>query len=218
MQVEGKSINSRKLPVLNYKTHLSVTSFRLVTHDPQLTTCSLLLIAYLCDMKILMVCLGNICRSPLAEGVLKAKILEAGLSWQVDSAGTNGYHTGEAPHPLSQKIARLNGIDICTQRKTEFTAADFDRYDKIYAMAGDVLEEIKLIAGKKFNPVKVDLFLNELFPGENIDVPDPYYGPEQGYHDVYRLINDACDAVINRYSPIHPGNYRDQQSTFKQKQ
>ena len=149
-------------------------------------------------MKILIVCLGNICRSPLAEGILQDKILKAGLGWQVDSAGTNDYHIGEAPHPLSQKIARLNGLDISKQRKREFTAADFDHYDKIYAMAGDVMDEIKNIAGSRFNPVKVDLFLNELFPGENVDVPDPYYGAEQGYHDVYRIIADGCDAIIRK--------------------
>jgi protein-tyrosine phosphatase len=152
-------------------------------------------------MKILMVCLGNICRSPLAEGVLQAKVLKAGLSWKVNSAGTNDYHIGEAPHPLSQKIARLNGIDISKQRKRKFTATDFEMYDKIYVMAGDVLDEIKYIAGKKFNAGKVDLFLNELFPGENVDVPDPYYGPELGYHEVYKLINDGCDAIINKASP-----------------
>ena len=163
-------------------------------------------------MKILMVCLGNICRSPLAEGVLRTKISEAGLPWTVDSAGTNEYHIGEAPHPLSQKIARLNGIDISKQRKREFKASDIENYDKIYAMAGDVLEEIKYIAGNKFDPYKVELFLNELFPGENIDVPDPYYGGEQGYHDVYRLIRDGCDAIINKYSAVNS-----KQPVFKQK-
>ena len=79
-------------------------------------------------------------------------------------------------------------------------------------MAGDVLDEIKYIAGNKFDARKVDLFLNELFPGENVDVPDPYYGAEQGYHDVYRLINDGCEAIINKYSDVSS-----QQSIFKQK-
>ncbi|MES1217888.1 MAG: low molecular weight protein-tyrosine-phosphatase [Bacteroidota bacterium] len=154
-------------------------------------------------MKILMVCLGNICRSPLAEGILQQKVLKAGLTWKVDSAGTNDYHIGEAPHRLSQKVARLHGIDISKQRKREFEASDFDNYDKIYAMAGDVMDEIKYIARNKFDPQKVDLLLNELFPGENIDVPDPYYGGEQGYHEVYKLIDDACDAIIEKASPNH---------------
>src|ERR1700712_3265373 len=107
-------------------------------------------------MKFLMVCLGNICRSPLAEGILKHKAKIAGLDWEVESAGTNGYHIGEAPHHLSQKVARLNGIDICNQKARRFAATDFDRYDKIYAMADDVAEEIRRIAGKKYDPAKTD--------------------------------------------------------------
>jgi protein-tyrosine phosphatase len=151
-------------------------------------------------MKILMVCLGNICRSPLAEGILEHKAKKAGLDWVVDSAGTNGYHTGEAPHRLSQKVAKLNGIDICDQRSRQFVKEDFDRYDKIYAMADDVVEEIRRIAKNKFDASKVDLFLNELYPNENRSVPDPWYGPEPGYHEVYKLIDEACNAIIAKYA------------------
>src|SRR5215207_6998272 len=147
-------------------------------------------------MKILMVCLGNICRSPLAEGILEHKVKMAGLDWQVDSAGTNGYHTGEPPHRLSQKVAKLNGIDICSQRARQFVKEDFDRYDKIYALADDVLDEIRRIGREKFDPKKADLLLNELYPGRNASVPDPWYGPEPGYHDVYRLIEKACVALV----------------------
>jgi protein-tyrosine phosphatase len=147
-------------------------------------------------MKILMVCLGNICRSPLAEGILQHKADEAGLNWTVDSAGTNSYHIGEPPHPLSQKVARLNGIDICNQRARRFVKEDFDRYDKIYAMADDVLDDIKRIAKDKYDPSKAGLFLNELYPGKNASVPDPWYGEEPGYHDVYKLIEEACEAII----------------------
>src|SRR5438270_4899577 len=110
-------------------------------------------------MKILMVCLGNICRSPLAEGILKHKAAEAGLPWTVESAGTNGYHVGEAPHHLSQKVASLNGIDICEQRARKFVKEDFDRYDKIYAMADDVIDEMRSIARYKYDAAKVDLLL-----------------------------------------------------------
>ncbi len=147
-----------------------------------------------------MVCLGNICRSPLAEGILQNKAFRAGLMWSVESAGTNQYHTGEAPHPLSQKIAKLNGIDISKQRAKSFTAADFDIYDKIYALAGDVMEEMKKIAGKKFDVTKADLLMNEFYPGKNMDVPDPYYGPEAGYHEVFELINKSCDCIIEKYT------------------
>jgi len=146
-----------------------------------------------------MVCLGNICRSPLAEGILQQKAREAGLDWEVDSAGTNGYHIGEAPHPLSQKVARAGGIDISQQRARKFTADDFHRYDKIYAMAGDVVHEMRRIAGKQFDPAKVDLLMNEVSPGRNQDVPDPWSGPESGYQEVYRMIDAAGDRIIETY-------------------
>ena len=151
-----------------------------------------------------MVCLGNICRSPLAEGILQHKANQAGLDWTIESAGTNGYHTGEAPHRLSQKVAKLNGIDICQQRSRRFTADDFDQYDKIYALAGDVYDEIRRIGGRKFDPAKVDLLMNELYPGKNMDVPDPWYGPEPGYHDVYKMIDEVCEAIIQKYKAASP--------------
>lgn len=151
-------------------------------------------------MKILMVCLGNICRSPLAEGILQHKARLAGLNWIVESAGTNGYHTGEPPHHLSQKVARLNGIDICEQRARQFVKEDFNRYDKIYAMAADVVEDMRRIAKNHFDESKVDLFLNELYPGKEMSMPDPWYGPEPGYHEVYRLIEKTCDVIIGKYA------------------
>lgn len=150
-------------------------------------------------MKILMVCLGNICRSPLAEGILQKKASEAGLNWIVESAGTNGYHDGEAPHRLSQKVATLNGIEIGQQRSRKISRADFNRYDRIYAMSADVIDDMKRIGGKQINLSKVDLLLNELYPGENREVPDPWYGPEPGYHEVFDLISKACDALIDNY-------------------
>lgn len=151
-------------------------------------------------MKILMVCLGNICRSPLAEGILQDKAFKAGLNWSIESAGTNSYHTGEPPHPLSQKVAKLNGIDICQQRARRFVAEDIEVYDKIYALAADVLDDIKRISKKKFDATKVDLLMNELYPGKNRDVPDPYYGTEPGYHEVYKMIDEVCIAIINKYT------------------
>jgi protein-tyrosine phosphatase len=128
--------------------------------------------------RILMVCLGNICRSPLAEGILRHKARD------------------EAPHPLSIKVARHNGIDIGNQRARRFTAADFQRFDKIYAMAGDVIDEIRRIAGRQFDASKVDLLMNEVHPGNNEDIPDPWYGPEPGYREVYALIDQAADQII----------------------
>ncbi len=154
---------------------------------------------YLCRMKILMVCLGNICRSPLAEGIMQHKAKEAGLNWIVDSAGTNSNHTGEPPHPLSQKVALINGIDIGNQRARRFIKSDMDHYDMIYAMAEDVLMDIQYITGNSFDESKVKLFLEELYPGKNMDVPDPWYGPEPGYHEVYELLDKTCEAVIDKY-------------------
>jgi protein-tyrosine phosphatase len=149
-------------------------------------------------MKILMVCLGNICRSPLAEGIFTEKLKQNGLNWTVESAGTNGIHEGEAPHHLSQKVARLNGVDISTQRARKFRKEDIEKYDKIYAMARDVLEEIKIIAKDKYNAATVNLFLNAMSTNGNNDVPDPWYGEEDGYHEVYRIIEKGCDAIIKQ--------------------
>jgi protein-tyrosine phosphatase len=151
------------------------------------------------DMRILMVCLGNICRSPIAEGVLRHKIAQYGLDWEVASAGTYSYHIGEVPHKHSQKVCKLNGIDISSQRARKFQATDFDHYDKIYAMAGDVYEEILQIAGNKVVHEKLDHFLNELEEGSNGSVPDPWYGDEAGYTPVYQLIEKTCEAIINKY-------------------
>jgi protein-tyrosine phosphatase len=151
-------------------------------------------------MRVLMVCLGNICRSPIAEGVLKRKASKYGLNWTVDSAGTESYHIGEAPHRFSQKICRTNGIDISGQVARRFVADDFENYDIIYAMADDVYREIKRIGGGKAIMSKVDYFLNESMPGSNASVPDPWYGEEDGYKEVFELIDKTCDEIVMKYS------------------
>jgi protein-tyrosine phosphatase len=163
-------------------------------------TKSLSLLTIFACMRILMVCLGNICRSPLAEGILKEKVRLAGLNWLVESAGTNHYHTGEAPHPLSQKVALQNGIDISNQRARSFIQEDIHQYDRIYALASDVLQDIRKIAGNDFDSKKVVLLLNEQFPNENKEVPDPYYGAEDGYHQVYAMIDEVCTIILEKYS------------------
>lgn len=152
-------------------------------------------------MKILMVCLGNICRSPIAEGVMRHKIKEAGLNWAVASAGTNGYHTGEEPHRFSQKVCRNHGIDISGQRAQRFAAQDLDRYDVIYAMADDVYEDIRRVARSGAGMDKVKLFLEELEPGSGASVPDPWYGSEEGYLPVYEMIEKTCAEIIRKYAP-----------------
>ena len=146
-----------------------------------------------------MVCLGNICRSPLAEGILSQKIKAAGLDWQVDSAGTNGFHNQEAPHRLSQKVALERGIDISHQRSRQLVPQDFDRFDLIYVMAEEVLVEMMPLAGKQFQPHKVSLLMELVYPSQNIDVPDPWYGPEAGYHEVFDMIDSACERLIEKF-------------------
>ncbi len=150
-------------------------------------------------MKILMVCLGNICRSPIAEGLMLHKIQQHGLDWQVDSAGTESYHIGSAPHRHSQDICHRNGIDITGQRARQFSRKDFERYDRIYALAEDVYGEIQRIGGRDADMSRVDLLLNELNPGSNESVPDPYYGGADGYIFVYELIERSCEAIIAKY-------------------
>lgn len=157
-------------------------------------------------MKILMVCLGNICRSPLAEGILQHKVKSAGLSWEVDSAGTANYHVGEPPHKLSQKVAKHNGIDIGCQQCRQFKKEDMLAFDKIYVMDSENYINVKLISKEFWDENKVDLLLNELHPGKNMGVPDPWYGTEDGYHKVFKMISNACDAIIEKYkAPVLKG-------------
>ena len=147
-----------------------------------------------------MVCLGNICRSPLAEGILDDKAKKAGQNWKTDSAGTGSYHIGDAPHKLSQKVAQLNGIDINRQMCRQFSKEDMLQFDKIYAMDKEVYADIKHMSGELWDASKTDLLMNEVYPGKNIDVPDPWYGTEKNYHEVYEMIDKACDAVIEKYA------------------
>lgn len=155
--------------------------------------------SYICSMKILMVCLGNICRSPLAEGILQQKANDAGLQWQVQSAGTNHYHIGSPPHALSQKVALLNGIDISNQQARRISKEDMEQYDIVYALASDVLEDIKKVTGNSFRNEKVKLFMDEHPMATFKDVPDPWYGAEDGYHEVFKLINEVCDYIVQQY-------------------
>ena len=145
-----------------------------------------------------MVCLGNICRSPIAEGILQEKCRSIGFDWLVDSAGTNGYHKGEPPHYLSQHVSKVNGVDISHQRSRPFKADDFEKFDLIIPMAGDVLQEMKYIARDKYDADKVTLLLEYSYPGTNMDVPDPWGRSEAAFHEVYDLIEEACEAMIKQ--------------------
>ncbi|MFN5327195.1 MAG: low molecular weight protein-tyrosine-phosphatase [Bacteroidota bacterium] len=153
-------------------------------------------------MKVLMVCLGNICRSPLAEGILRHKCEKLGLDWQVDSAGTHGYHNGEPPHYLSQNVAKLNGIDIAGQRSRPFRSTDYQHFDLIVPMANDVLQDIQQISRQHFSSDKTKMMLDFLFPETGMDVPDPWSKSEAAYHEVFDLIDKACDKLIEEYTSI----------------
>ena len=146
--------------------------------------------------KVLMVCLGNICRSPLAEGILKSKVDSAQVS--VSSAGTGGWHAGELPDPRSIAVAKKNGLDITDQRAKKFSAYDFEIYDYIYVMDNSNYRDVLSLAKNQEEKSKVRRILDELFPGENVDVPDPYYGGEHGFDDVYHMLDEACEKIASR--------------------
>ena len=143
-----------------------------------------------------MVCLGNICRSPLAEGILKNKTQN--LNVFVDSAGTASYHVGNLPDARSIKIASKNGIDLTTQRARQFSKKDFDNFDKIYAMDTDNYDNIISLAKNQSERDKVDVILNELNPKSYDSVPDPYYGAGDGFQIVYDMLDNACDAIVGK--------------------
>ncbi|WP_439129573.1 low molecular weight protein-tyrosine-phosphatase [Polaribacter sp.] len=145
--------------------------------------------------KVLMVCLGNICRSPLAEGILEAKVDPEKVL--VDSAGTAAYHVGNLPDKRSIEVAAKYGLDITNQRARKFVATDFAKFDFIYAMDESNYNNILLLAKNKKDEDKVKLILNEISE-DNHSVPDPYYGGEQGFENVYKMLDEACTIIASK--------------------
>ena len=140
-----------------------------------------------------MVCLGNICRSPLAEGILTEKCKH--LPVFVDSAGTSGYHIGEAPDKRAQYIANVNQINIGNQKARKLTSKDIETFDLIYVMDEfNYTNSMKLVKNTK-DKMKIDYILNVLNPGKNLNVPDPYFGGDKGFENVYNLLNDSCEKI-----------------------
>lgn len=139
-----------------------------------------------------MVCLGNICRSPLAEGILRSKLPNTFI---IDSAGTGGWHAGEQPDKRSILTAKNKGIDISHQRARKFQTSDFDNFDFIYVMDNQNYSDVIDLAKNESQKNKVQLILDEIFPGERVDVPDPYYGGQDGFESVYEMLNQACDSI-----------------------
>lgn len=149
-----------------------------------------------------MVCLGNICRSPLAEGILQSKLPRD--QFIVESAGTGNWHVGRQPDSRSIAIAKLRGLDISKQKGRQFTAKDFETNDYIFVMDNSNYRDVIQLAQNQEAKSKVSLIQNDLFPDENVDVPDPYYGMEDGFSNVYGMLDEACEIIAEKLIAKHP--------------
>ena len=145
-----------------------------------------------------MVCLGNICRSPLAEGILKSKATTYQIF--VDSAGTSAYHVDNKPDERSVAVAEKHGINISNQRARKFTVADFDNFDMIYAMDESNFHDIVKLSRNNSDKQKVKMILNEIHPNKNNSVSDPYYGGNEGFENVFQMLDKACEIIIKKYA------------------
>jgi len=145
---------------------------------------------------ILMVCLGNICRSPLAEGLMRSKLNFT--KFTVDSAGTSGGHKGQAPDKRSIAVANKNGLDISNQKSRKLIKEDFKNFDILYVMDQSNYNDVMALAITEEEKKKVVKILDEVFPGENLDVPDPYFGGSQGFENIYRMLDRATDVIAKK--------------------
>ena len=145
--------------------------------------------------KILMVCLGNICRSPLAEGIMLKLIRENNINMRVDSAGTSDYHIDETPDKRTIINAAQHNIDLNPLRARQFKVSDFEKFDKIYVMDKSNLANVLALTSNDAHKIKVDLLLNTSHPNQDLEVPDPYFGGEQGFEDVFNLVYKACQHI-----------------------
>jgi len=150
-------------------------------------------------MKFLMVCMGNICRSPMAHGLLQHKIEQLGLNWQVDSAGTSSYHKGELPDSRAISCMKKHGIDITFQHSRPVAKDDFAAFDVIYCMDKNNYWDVRALAENETDENKVLLILNEVTPDLDESVPDPYYGSGDGFEHVYKMLDEATDKIIEKY-------------------
>ena len=149
--------------------------------------------------KILMVCLGNICRSPMAEGILKHKLKERNINWYVDSAGTAGYHIGEKPDRRAIEILKKHQIDISNLKGRQLSLSDFKTFDSIYVMDQSNYANTLSLANNEEETKKVEMIMNLVSPNQFISVPDPYFGGPEGFEKVFKMLNQACDAIINKH-------------------
>jgi protein-tyrosine phosphatase len=137
-----------------------------------------------------MVCLGNICRSPLAEGIMRSKLT---TDYHIDSAETGGWHAGEAPDKRSIQTARNHGIDISKQSARKFSITDFDTFDVIFVMDQSNYKDVINLAPNEAAKSKVQLLLDN-----SKEVPDPYYGTLEDFEQVYQLLNQACETIAKK--------------------
>jgi len=154
------------------------------------------------SVKILMVCLGNICRSPLAEGILASKLPQD--KFTVDSAGTGSWHIGHQPDTRSIAIAKQHQLDISKQKGRQFQTSDFDTFDYIFVMDNSNYNDVIHLAKNENQKAKVQIILNELYPNENVDVPDPYFGITNGFEMVYQMLDEVCDIIAAKLKAKHP--------------
>lgn len=152
-------------------------------------------------VKILMVCLGNICRSPLAEGIMQSKLPVA--DFIVDSAGTGNWHAGEGPDRRSVATAKNRGLDISCQKARQIKVSDFSEFDHIYVMDTSNLSDVQKLAPNASAKAKVKLMMDEVHPGKNVNVPDPYYGGPEGFDNVYDMLDEACEIVAKKLLKEH---------------
>jgi protein-tyrosine phosphatase len=148
---------------------------------------------------ILMVCLGNICRSPMAEGIMRHKAGKYNLQIVVDSAGTGGWHSGDAPDERAVEMMRTKGIDISSLVARKFLPEDYDRFHAIYVMDATNYQDVMRLARHDADKAKVEMILNLSEKGRNRPVPDPYYGGMDGFENVYRLLDDACEKIAQQF-------------------
>lgn len=148
-------------------------------------------------MKILFVCLGNICRSPLAKGIMQDKIDKRSLDAYAESAGFEDFHVGEGADKRSEKVANEHGITLDGHRARQFRVEDFDKFDRIYVMDETNYRDVAGLARNREDLGKVNYIMNEVAPGSNTPVPDPYYSGRDGFSNVYRMLDMACEKIAD---------------------
>ena len=148
-------------------------------------------------MKILMVCLGNICRSPLADGMMRAKLIEKGINAEVDSCGTAGYHIGDPPDSRMIETAKNRGLDISMLQARQFSVSDYDTFDRIYVMDRSNYKNVTALARNGEDKAKVSLLLSHS-NSKYSEVPDPYYGGQDGFELVFDLVEEACENIVQK--------------------